>query len=60
MTRTDTEPDGSLPDGLDVATLPRLSIEQMCSYGYECVSLERGLYQGPRGDYYRSPYHRPD
>jgi hypothetical protein len=48
------------PEDVDVATLPRISFEQLTTDGWECIDLDRGLYQGPGGDLYRSLYRRPE
>jgi len=55
----DVEPEAlaaALDDAVD--DLPRLSFEQLHMSIYECIDAERGLYAGPEGNYYRSPYQR--
>jgi hypothetical protein len=47
------------PEDIDVEALPRLSFEQLITPGYDCLDLQTGVYRGPRGRYYRSPYTRP-
>lgn len=49
-----------LPNDVAIEDLPRLSFRQLTGRRYNCIDLERGIYQGPDGEFYRSLYRRPD